>query len=55
MTHLLDTDICSAQMLRPARLTHRLIQYISQVAISIVNQPQLYAGAYNSRRAHCAS
>jgi tRNA(fMet)-specific endonuclease VapC len=46
MKFLLDTDICSAHMRRPAKLTHRLIQYTGQVAISAVNLAELYAGAY---------
>ncbi len=46
MKFLLDTDICSAHMRRPAKLTHRLIQYAGQVAISAVNLGELYAGAF---------
>lgn len=46
MKFLLDTDICSAHMRRPAKLTHRLIQYTGQVAISAVNLGELYAGAF---------
>jgi tRNA(fMet)-specific endonuclease VapC len=46
MNFLLDTDICSAHMRRPARLAHRLIQHTGQIAISSVNLAELYAGAY---------
>ena len=46
MTHLLDTDICSAQMRRPAGLAHRMMQYVGGVAISSVTLAELYAGAY---------
>jgi tRNA(fMet)-specific endonuclease VapC len=46
MTFLLDTDICSAHMRRPAKLAHRFIQYTGQVAISTVTLAELYAGAY---------
>ena len=46
MKFLLDTDICSAHMRRPAKLAHRLIQYAGQMAISSVNLAALYAGAY---------
>ena len=46
MKFLLDTDICSAHMRRPARFAHRLIQHAGQVAISAVNLAELYAGAY---------
>jgi tRNA(fMet)-specific endonuclease VapC len=46
MNFLLDTDICSAHMRRPAKLTHRFIQYTGQIAISTVTLAELYAGAY---------
>jgi tRNA(fMet)-specific endonuclease VapC len=46
MTHLLDTNICSAHMRRPARLAHRFIQFIGQLAIPAVVLAELYAGAF---------
>lgn len=46
MNFLLDTDICSAHMRRPAKLAHRFIQYTGQIAISTVTLAELYAGAY---------
>src|SRR5262249_14405663 len=46
MNFLLDTDHCSAHMRRPAKLAHRLVQYIGQVAISSVTLAELFAGAY---------
>lgn len=46
MNFLLDTDICSAHMRRPAILAHRFVQYTSQLAISSVSLAELYAGAY---------
>src|SRR6266852_3686669 len=46
MNFLLDTDICSAHMRRPAKLAHRFIQYTSQIAISTISLAELYAGAY---------
>jgi tRNA(fMet)-specific endonuclease VapC len=46
MTHLLDTDICSAHMRRPAGLAHRFFQYAGGLAISSVSLAELYAGAY---------
>ena len=46
MNFLLDTDICSAHMRRPAKLAHRFIQYTGQLAISSVTLAELYAGAY---------
>src|SRR6185295_16317308 len=46
MKFLLDTDICSAHMRRPAQLAHRFIQHINQLAISTVVLAELYAGAF---------
>jgi predicted nucleic acid-binding protein len=46
MTHLLDTDICSAHMRRPAGLAHRFFQYAGGLAISSVTLAELYSGAY---------
>jgi tRNA(fMet)-specific endonuclease VapC len=47
MNFLLDTDICSAHMRRPARLAHRFIQYAGRLAIPMIVLGELYAGAYN--------
>ncbi len=47
MTHLLDTNICSAHMRRPAGLAHRFFQYAGGLAISRVALGELYSGAYN--------
>ncbi len=46
MTFLLDTDICSPHMRRPASLAHQFIQYTGQIAISTITLAELYAGAY---------
>ena len=46
MTHLLDTNICSAHMRRPAGLAHRFFQHAGQIAVSTVAFAELYAGAY---------
>src|ERR1017187_6952351 len=46
MTHLLDTDICSAHMRRPSGLAHRFVQYSGGIAISTVVLAELFAGAY---------
>jgi tRNA(fMet)-specific endonuclease VapC len=46
MTHVLDTDICSAHMRRPAGLAHRFFQYAGGIAISSVSLAELYTGAY---------
>ena len=46
MTHLLDTNICSAHMRRPARLAHRFLQFVGRLAVPTVVLAELYAGAY---------
>lgn len=46
MTHLLDTDICSAHMRRPAGLAHRFFQHAGGLALASVSLAELYAGAY---------
>ena len=46
MTHLLDTNICSAHMRRPGGLAHRFFQHAGGLAISTVVLSELYAGAY---------
>jgi tRNA(fMet)-specific endonuclease VapC len=46
MTHLLDTNICSAHMRRPSGLAHRFFQHAGNIAISTVVLSELYSGAY---------
>lgn len=46
MKFLIDTDICSAHMRRPALLAHRFIQYTGSIGISAVSLGELYAGAH---------
>jgi tRNA(fMet)-specific endonuclease VapC len=46
MKFLLDTNICSAHMRRPAQLAHRFIQYLDNLAIPTIVLGELYAGAY---------
>jgi tRNA(fMet)-specific endonuclease VapC len=46
MTHLLDTNICSAHMRQPSGLAHRFFQYAGGIAIPTVVLAELYAGAY---------
>lgn len=46
MTHLLDTNICSAHMRRPAGLAHRFFQHAGGIAISTIVLAELYSGAY---------
>jgi tRNA(fMet)-specific endonuclease VapC len=47
MTFLLDTDICSAHLRRPAGLAHRFIQYSGRLAVPTIVLAELYAGAYH--------
>lgn len=46
MNFLLDTDICSAHMRRPAQLAHRFVQHTGGLAIPSIVLAELYAGAY---------
>jgi tRNA(fMet)-specific endonuclease VapC len=46
MTHLLDTNICSAHMRHPAGLAHRFFQHAGNIAVSTVVLSELYSGAY---------
>jgi tRNA(fMet)-specific endonuclease VapC len=46
MTHVLDTNICSAHMRHPAGLAHRFFQHGGGITISTVALAELYAGAY---------
>lgn len=46
MNFLLDTNICSAHMRRPAGLAHRFFQYSGRLAIPTIVLAELYAGAH---------
>lgn len=46
MTHLLDTNICSAHMRRPGGLAHRFFQHAGGIAIAAIVLAELYSGAY---------
>ena len=46
MSFLLDTDICSAHMKRPAQLAHRFVQYTGRLSIPTIVFGELSAGAY---------
>lgn len=46
MSFLLDTNICSAHMKRPAGLAHRFMQHQGRLHIAAVALAELYAGAY---------
>src|SRR3954452_12334833 len=47
MSHLLDTDICSAHLKRPAGLMHRFIQHSGGLYISSIALGELYTWAYH--------
>ena len=46
MSYLLDTNICSAHMRRPAGLAHRFFQYSGRLWVPTVVLAELYAGAF---------
>lgn len=46
MSFLLDTNICSAHMRRPAGLAHRFVQHSGRLWVPTVVLAELYAGAY---------
>lgn len=49
MSYLLDTNICSAHLRRPAGLAHRFFQYAGRLSISTVILGELYSWAYHRR------
>lgn len=46
MSFLLDTDICSAHLRRPAGLTHHFIQHSGRLYVSSITVAELYTWAY---------
>src|SRR5437870_6273247 len=50
MSFLLDTDICSAHVRRPAGLAHRFVQHGGRVFVPTLVVAELYAGAYYIRQ-----
>ena len=48
MSHLLDTNICSAHFRRPGGLAHRFIQYGGGLFVPTVVLGELYSGAYHT-------
>lgn len=48
MSYLLDTNICSAHIRRPAGLAHRFVQHAGRLYLSTIVLGELYAGAYMS-------
>ncbi len=47
MSHLLDSNICSAHFRRPGGLAHRFIQHAGGLFVPTVVLGELYAGAYH--------
>ncbi|MCY2962314.1 MAG: type II toxin-antitoxin system VapC family toxin [Planctomycetota bacterium] len=47
MSHLLDSNICSAHFRRPGGLAHRFIQYRGGLFVPTIVLGELYAGAYH--------
>jgi tRNA(fMet)-specific endonuclease VapC len=47
MSFLLDTDICSAHLKRPAGLTHRFVQHSGGLYIPTIVLGELYTWAYH--------
>ena len=53
MSFLLDTDICSAHIKRPAGLMHRFVQHSGRLFLSTIALGELYVWAH--RRPNPAS
>jgi tRNA(fMet)-specific endonuclease VapC len=47
MSHLLDTDICSAHFRRPGGLAHQFLQHAGRLFVPAVVLGELYTGAYH--------
>ena len=47
MSFLLDTDICSAHLKRPAGLMHRFVQHSGRLCLPTVVLAELYVWAYH--------
>lgn len=47
MSHLLDTNICSAHLRRPGGLAHRFIHYGGGLFVPTIVLAELHAGAYH--------
>jgi tRNA(fMet)-specific endonuclease VapC len=52
MSHLLDTDICSAHLKRPSGLMHRFAQHSGGLFIPAIVLGELYTWAYHRRFPH---
>ncbi len=51
MTHLLDTNICSAHIKRPGGLAHRFFQHAGRLAVPTIVMAELYTGAHKHPKA----
>jgi tRNA(fMet)-specific endonuclease VapC len=49
VSFLLDTNICSAHLRRPAGLAHRFFQHTGRLSISTVVLGELFSWAYHQR------
>jgi tRNA(fMet)-specific endonuclease VapC len=49
MNFLLDTNICSAHLKRPAGLMHRFVQHAGGLCISTIVLGELYSWAFNRK------
>ena len=47
MSHLLDTNICSAHFRRPGGLAHQFLQHVGRLFVPTIALGELYAGAYH--------
>jgi tRNA(fMet)-specific endonuclease VapC len=47
MSHLLDTNICSAHFRRPGGLAHQFLQYADRLFVPTIVLAELYTGAYH--------
>lgn len=47
MSFLLDTNICSAHLRRPAGLAHQFEQYAGRLSVPSIVLAELFAGAYH--------
>ena len=51
MTHLLDTNICSAHIKRPGGLANRFFQYAGRLAVPTIVMAESYTGAHKHPKA----
>jgi len=50
MSFLLDTDICSAHLKQKGNLTHKLLQYMGRLHVSVITVGELYTWALRANR-----